>query len=190
MNFGFHVVRSVMYEVWKDCPNYEGLYEISSLGRVRRAISSKPVTCTKPGNLLKPILRPSGYQTITLFKEKKGKVFFIHTLICHAWHGPRPSPKHRVAHFDGNASNNNYHNLRWATQSENEQDKKRHGTYHKGRFSNGSNNPSAKLTESDIPTIKQLRAEGLTYRQIASRFGVSYTPIHLILTGKKWKHVT
>lgn len=43
----------------------------------------------------------------------------IHTLVCLAFHGPKPTPKHQVAHKDCNKMNNGYLNLRWATPKEN-----------------------------------------------------------------------
>jgi hypothetical protein len=47
----------------------------------------------------------------------------------------------------------------------------------------------AKLTEADIPTIRALRAGGLSQQKIADRYGVSQTTISSILLGKTWFHV-
>jgi hypothetical protein len=49
----------------------------------------------------------------------KGKTHKVHQLICEAFHGPRPSPKHVVMHLDDNPLNNRADNLKWATQKEN-----------------------------------------------------------------------
>ena len=51
--------------------------------------------------------------------QYKGKTYKVHQLVCEAFHGPRPSPKHVVMHLDDNPLNNRADNLKWATQKEN-----------------------------------------------------------------------
>jgi len=53
----------------------------------------------------------------------------------------------------------------------------------------GSRHPRSKLTETDIPSIRELRANRVELKEIAQRFGVTYETISLILAGKTWKHV-
>jgi DNA invertase Pin-like site-specific DNA recombinase len=53
----------------------------------------------------------------------------------------------------------------------------------------GSKHPQAKLTEGDIPRIREMFEEGISKMRIAKLFGVSDTTILNILRGKKWKHV-
>ena len=82
----------------------------------------------------------------------------VHTLIAEAFHGPRPTPEHQVAHFDGNPSNNCAWNLRWATAAENAQDRDRHGkTFHP----RGILHPNAKLTDEMVRTMRRMKSSGM-----------------------------
>ncbi|WP_208609489.1 HNH endonuclease signature motif containing protein [Streptomyces atriruber] len=56
------------------------------------------------------------------------KVESAHFLVCVAFHGPRPTASHQVAHGDGDPTNNRPCNLRWATPAENSAGAVRHGT--------------------------------------------------------------
>lgn len=53
----------------------------------------------------------------------------------------------------------------------------------------GEKNPMAKLSESDIPKVKKLRASGMLQREIGKLFNVRSATIGKILAGKRWKHV-
>ena len=60
----------------------------------------------------------------------------------------------------------------------------------KGRVRHGSPHPRAKLTEDDVRAIRYLReTTGLTYAQLAVRYGVDHTSIYAVVKRKKWKHV-
>lgn len=98
-----------MQEIWKDIEGYEGLYEISSLGNVRRAPS---------GRILKQNKNSYGYSHVGLSKEGKVKMICVHRLIANAFI-PNPQNKPQVNHIDGNKSNNSISNLEWVSQKEN-----------------------------------------------------------------------
>lgn len=53
----------------------------------------------------------------------------------------------------------------------------------------GEDNGQAKLTESDVISIRRLRAKGWKYREIAERFGVHQTTVLSVVTRECWKHV-
>lgn len=94
-------------EVWKDVVGYEGLYEVSNLGRIRR-----------DGRIKKPHVDHGGYETVCLYKSSKGKWFKVHRVVASAFK-PNPENKRTVNHIDGNKQNNRVENLEWATHSEN-----------------------------------------------------------------------
>lgn len=96
-----------MDEVWKDIEGFEGLYQVSSLGRVRRA-----------GRIKKPHTDHGGYLTVWLCKNSSQKCMKVHRLVAQAFI-PNPECKRTVNHFDGNKKNNRVENLEWATHSEN-----------------------------------------------------------------------
>jgi hypothetical protein len=94
-------------EVWKDIDGYEGLYQVSNFGRIRR------------GERLKtPHVDHGGYLTVWLSKHSKMKCLKVHRLVASAFI-PNPAGKKTVNHIDGNKQNNCVTNLEWATHSEN-----------------------------------------------------------------------
>ena len=56
-------------------------------------------------------------------------------------------------------------------------------------YSRGEHRPDAKLTEADVRVIREMWAAGMKQREIAEHFPVSYVTIHLVVSGKNWKHV-
>lgn len=63
------------------------------------------------------------------------------------------------------------------------------GTMYERNTKRGAGIANAKLTEADIPVIRQLAREGWKQRDIAARFGVTQCPIARVLAGKGWAHV-
>ena len=96
-------------EVWKDIKGYEGLYQVSNLGRVK----SLNYNNTNKEKILKSeTLR--GYIRYHLFKKNKGKHYFLHRLVAEAFI-PNPNNYPIINHIDGNPLNNNIDNLEWCT---------------------------------------------------------------------------
>lgn len=56
-------------------------------------------------------------------------------------------------------------------------------------YTRGAQHWAAKVSESDVMRMRDLRAGGMTYRQVAARMGLSYTATHSILTGQTWRHL-
>lgn len=115
-----------MIEKWRPVVGFEGLYEVSDLGRV----ASFP-TRTWPG---RRILRPShhvrgGYLFVNLRHDGRSYHRKVHHLVCEAFNGPRPEGT-MTRHLDGDHLNNTPANLAWGTGSENQYDKVRHGRHH------------------------------------------------------------
>jgi hypothetical protein len=83
------------------------------------------------------------YEKVTIMREGGKKTTrSVHTLVCAAFHGPRPSDSHQVRHLNGDPTNNMPWNLKWGTQEENWRDRKAHGNgisgedHHEAKFSN------------------------------------------------------
>jgi hypothetical protein len=102
--------------------------------------------------------------------------------MCLLRYGPPPTEGHVAAHSCGNGSGGCVHprHVRWATASENEQDKVVHGTSNRGERCG-----SAKLTEDDVRTIRGLEGH-MTQQGIADRFGVHLMTVNSILRRKNW----
>lgn len=123
--------------IWKPVPEYVGLYECSDHGDIRsldRVVArtghwlSKHTTVR--GRVLKLRPHPDGYCTVNLCRDGTQRTVTVHSIICHAFHGPRP-PGLEVCHSNGIESDNRASNLRWGTHAENEADKFLHGTRHR-----------------------------------------------------------
>jgi hypothetical protein len=107
-------------EVWKDIPEYEGLYKISSSGNVKCLNYAGCAGNVK--NLCPSLLKNShnkvGYMRIKLRKGTDGKAHMIARLVASSF-VLNPENKPQVNHKDGNTLNNHYSNLEWVTPSEN-----------------------------------------------------------------------
>lgn len=113
-----------MEEVWKDIEGYEGLYQVSNLGRVKSL--QRLLNTTRYSNrtckerVLKPLKsKQSKYYSVSLYKGSKQKVVHIHRLVAMNFI-PNPKKSEEVNHIDGDVSNNKVDNLEWCTRSENQ----------------------------------------------------------------------
>lgn len=97
------------YEQWRDISDFEGLYQISSHGRINSLINQK---------VMKPRLKKNGYLQIGLYKKGEYKTFTLHRLVAMAFI-PNPDMLPYVNHKDENKQNNNVENLEWCTPSYN-----------------------------------------------------------------------
>lgn len=111
-----------MKEQWKDIPDYENYYQVSSLGRIRsldRVITRKnKVAQTLKGQIKSNVINDNGYLTINLYKEGFAKCFKIHRLIALAFI-KNPSGYSCVNHVDGIKTNNSISNLEWCSHAQN-----------------------------------------------------------------------
>ena len=108
-----------------------------------------------------------------------------------AWieaHGPIADGMHVLHRCDNPACVRPDH-LFLGTQRDNIADMDAKGRRRFGPTLRGDAAPWSKLTEVDIPVIRQLAADGMTPREIGRRYGVHYATIYLILRGKNWRHV-
>lgn len=106
-----------MKEIWKDIEGYEGLYQISNLGRIKSL--KRMMKNRKCEEIIKsPSKSEKGYLRIALCKNGKIKYVSVHRLVANAFI-PNLQNKPCVNHKDCDTSNNNVNNLEWCTYKEN-----------------------------------------------------------------------
>lgn len=107
----------------------------------------------------------------------------IHLLVCQAFIGPKPSPRHEVNHKDGCKTNNHWRNLEWVTRSGNQLHAANHGLKPVGEKSH-----LHKLKAFEVQKIRRMIGT-ISNRAIAARFGVSPTCIGDIALRRSWKQL-
>lgn len=99
-------------EKWKDIKGYEGLYQVSNLGRVKRLFKNNK------SNILKGKIDKDGYNEVILSQHQTKKFCRVHRLVAEAFIS-NPDNKPQINHKDRNKLNNNADNLEWVTAQEN-----------------------------------------------------------------------
>jgi hypothetical protein len=106
-----------MIEIWKDINGYEGLYQVSNLGRVKsleRIVNNNGGIKIIKEHLLKPTIgSDTGYFYVDLRKNGKRKNCTIHRLVAQAFI-PNPNNLPEVDHINRIRIDNRVENLRWA----------------------------------------------------------------------------
>lgn len=163
-------------EIWKPIASFPD-YEVSNLGRVRRATAGQG---TWPGRVLSPYKTPNGYRCIRLQRTsicphcnhpaKTEHTAAIHVLVAAAFLGEQPSNM-CVNHKDGQKANNCDSNLEYVTRSENSLHAYRIGL---ARPLQGEDKPNAKLTNQEVCDIREelLNYRWGDYSRLGRKYGV------------------
>lgn len=165
-----------MEEIWKDIPQYEGIYQVSNYGNVR-SLNYKKTNTIK---LFKPSTNNYGYYQIVLTKNKKPKTFKVHQLVAITFLNHVPNGHNIVVnHIDNNSLNNHVDNLELVSQRYN-------SSCHKincGIYWNKNNNKwcsTIKINQKDIYLGSFLnKEEGLQMYELA------FNNLHLYNGNKK-----
>ena len=172
-------------EEWRPANGYEGVYEISNLGRLKR-VGKAPGA--RVGHILATLLDGHGYAFNVLCRDGVGHRFSIHVLVAAAFIGPRPEG-YDINHLDGNPLNNAVTNLEYATRSDNNIHSY-HVLHRTHGGAKGVRNSGAKLTETQVRKIHRLFATGrYTQSELGRMFNVTHVTVHRIVHGKGWKHL-
>jgi hypothetical protein len=171
-----------MNEEWRAVVGYEGIYEVSSIGRVKRI---KRAAFGREPAILKPSPRgPRDYIRAFLCPgDGTVKTMYVHRLVAAAFLGPCPDG-YDVNHIDGSRGNNHAENLEYVTRSGN----MRHAQSLGRCALLGEKNTSSKLKEDQVLFILANRGK-ITQEKLAEMFGVNRATVAVIHLGKKWKHL-
>jgi len=129
-------VKSLNGEVWLPVVGYEGLYEVSNLGRIKGLRRDVEMKGGKSFRVTKEALviggkTTTGYRKVMLTKDSIPKHFNVHRLVAESFI-PKISGKDIINHIDCNGLNNNVSNLEWCTQKENIEHASKMGRLAKG----------------------------------------------------------
>ena len=159
-----------MNEEWRDIEGYEGIYQISSYGRVRSFKFNKT-------RILKPGIDTAGYEQVDLYKDRKRDTRRVHRLVAEAFiYNPDNLPF--INHKDECKTNNRVSNLEWCTSKYN----CNYGTRNErgGKSRKGYKNPKSKkvicITTGEIFD---------TIREAANRYNICSGNISYCCKGKR-----
>lgn len=175
-------------EEWRAAIGYEGIYEVSSAGRIRSLDRDIPhymggVSRIK-GKILSPML-DSGYLRIGLRNKKVFRMVYVHVLVAAAFVGPCPSGK-EVNHKNGIKTDSAASNLEYMTRKENVRHAFSSGLA-KGKV--GEINGNSKLNADQVREIRRRRAAGELLRVIAADYGIDTSAVGHVTTRKNWNHI-
>lgn len=183
-------------EVWKDIKDYEGLYQVSNLGRVKSLKmwnNNKHIKgYIQRDKILKPKLnRNTGYYYVTLYKEKdKARYFTIHRLTAQAFLD-NPNCYPCINHIDGNKKNNSIDNLEWCSYKHNSREAHRLGLsknppiikYWENKF--GKEHPASKKVYQINKDTKQIINEFNSVSEASREMGFKASGISGVASGHR-----
>ena len=173
-------------EIWKDIKGYEGLYQVSSYGRIKSLARTTSQNKRLPERLRVLSVDKYGYMCVNLSKDGKVKLLKVHRLVCEAFI-ENPDRKPQVNHIDGNKGNNHVENLEWCTGSENIIHAFETGLkegFHISKY--GEKNSRCKVSDQEAEEIRRLHHdEKITYSRIAERFQISPHQVSRIVRGEQ-----
>lgn len=172
-------------EEWKDIKEYEGLYQVSSLGNIKsidRSVERSTSVMKLKSKPISQYIGNRGYPMVSLCKNGESKRYLVHRIVAIAFI-PNPLNKAYVNHIDGNKQNSNLENLEWSTPTENSIHAHENGLANVGR---GERHQSAKLT---VDKVKYIRGSSKTVRELSLMFNVSKQAIRDVKMKRSWKHV-
>ena len=161
-----------MEEIWKDVKGYEGLYQVSNLGRVKSFDTKDKLDRIRKGRILKGYKQGGGYLQVSLYKNGKHKKY-IHRLVAQAFI-PNPEHKPQVNHIDEIKTNNMVSNLEWSTSKEN----LNHGT----RNERSSRKHSIPIIASNLKTGES--TDFCSAKECARQLGLCQQSISKVLVGQ------
>lgn len=171
-------------ERWLPAKGYEGHYEVSSIGRVRRLTRRGGKSLRKEPKILSSALAHGGYPAHCLYKPDGSKrTENVHRLMLRTFVGEPPEPGLQCAHLNGNPADCRIENLAWATATENNAHKRDHGTHLFGEDCYNS-----RFKQYEVAAAKVLYALGVSDTDIGELLETTHSQAHA-LVRYQWKHI-
>ncbi len=179
-------MEQINEEIWKDIPEYEGLYQISNVGRVKSL--SRSVRCTGDSfrrvrdRFLRSANGTVGYPYVTLIKNGIKKSKRIHRMLAIAFI-PNPENKPQVNHKNGIKDDFRLSNLEWVTTSENQ---KHSYDSDLRKPIQGESHGHAILGEKEVIEIRNSNVRPYI---LCKQYNISETTIRDIRKRRSWRHL-
>ncbi|MFZ3286550.1 MAG: HNH endonuclease [Telluria sp.] len=175
-------------ENWLPLVGWEGVYDISDLGRIARIKKHRRcrtglISCTSKVN---------GYPIAHLRDgPERHAQTLLHRLVALTFLGPSPAGQSQVNHKNGNRSDPRLVNLEWVSCSENHLHAYRTlGRSKVSKPNKGEAHGRSKLTDANVIAIRErYGAGGISQQSIANEFGVNVTTISFVVRRVSWTHI-
>lgn len=162
-------------ELWRPVDGYAGLYEVSSLGRVRSLSHWTPHWAGgirwHKGKLLKQA-RNGDYRYVYLSKEGVRTFIAVHRMVATAFL-PNPNRLPQINHKDHRGHNNKASNLEWSTALHNLHHARNHYVF----------------DAMSVRAVREMHGSGALRCDIAALMGVHVTTISKIVACTRWQHI-
>jgi hypothetical protein len=177
-------IKDLPGEIWKPVVGWEGLYEISSMGRIRSVTRTDPagIKSGHRGRVLKPTRCPNGYYYVHLSRSARVTTCALHPLVLLAFVGPRAEGM-EACHDNGIRTDNRLANLRWGSRADNANDAVVHGTAYMGQRHHWSC-----LSAEEVKEIRRAFSRGERICDLARRLNRGYCTVWYVAHGRTRKH--
>lgn len=178
-----------MVEVWKDIEGYEGIYQVSNLGKIkslyRKVFYSDGRTYTYKEKVLNwNIMKKVNRCYVHLYKNSERKAMLVHRVVALAFI-PNPNNLPEINHINGITTDNFVSNLEWITHSENMKHGFRTGLINNTGVLHGNNI----YNEDQIRRVKKYLLESKGQAEIERLTGVGRATVYEIKKGRQWTHI-
>jgi hypothetical protein len=163
-------------ECWKPIPGFDGC-QASREGRIKN----------RRGHVLTGTVTKKGYRQVSLRRGRSRVVALVHRLVALTFLSP-PRPDFLVVHINGDKLDCRVSNLELTTPTAYIRRAAALGLSWPAH-ARGEKNPNAKLTEGEVREMRALRKQGVSYRELGRRFGVTERAAHRVVNRDDWKHV-
>ena len=159
--------------MWKDVVGYEGKYEVSNTGQVRK--------CS--GEVIGQWIDSKGYPLVRLSNPRK--VLPVHRIVAFAFI-EKPEGKNVINHIDFVTHNNCVDNLEWCTQAENIKHSRDAGRY-PDNYWKGKRSPNAKISDNLAFKIRdEYKQGGISQQKLGDKYGVSKRTVNRIVNNMSY----
>lgn len=180
-----------MKEIWRNVKNYEGLYQVSNMGNIKRLGIVNQFGFFPKEKILTPKKCKNGYLRVSLGKQNKFKEFYIHRLVAEHFI-ENPLLKQQVNHLNGIKNDNRVENLEWVTPKENMRHAIKHGLWKDPgviqKYSKIGAALAKKITQKKV-AMYSLNNELLELfegvRSIENKYGFLHSSISMVCNGKR-----